>query len=323
MDDLTKELEKDLVGADGQQNENIEAGTEGGGGTTEEQAFKPEEKFPILGQLDTLGVNLPEDFEITEETTEDQLKDVINKQLESKFKPEDDNDPLLQEYKAAKEAGMTPEEFIERKKQALEFVNLNPDDGMKRYFQSIPDEKGERKYTDEQINEYLGKLTAIEKDQMWSGIREKIAGGQQQQTTQQKPDYKSYVDQVNQQIEQDYKDLFDKKAKQEELFGLPYGETEKADFNKKFLDLIKVDPEREPVQIFPRKAIDILNDPEKLYNLLYLNDMIESGKFEKMMKDMKDNLSEEFLKKGGLAPRVPSGSSSKHIIKPPESTDFV
>jgi hypothetical protein len=313
----------DLAGMDTDDDNGAAAAIEEGAATVE---FKPEEKFPILNTLGTLDVALPEDFEITEETTEEDIKEKINEQLQNKYKPEGEEDSFTSEYNEAKAAGLTPEQFIAQKKEANEFFNLNADSGLKRYYQSQAKEvdgKQVRKYDDDAVNAHLDKMSPIDKDQMWDQIKNSIAGQQQQERKPEVNQYQTKVNEMNTSNEESYNAIFAEKGKQQNFHGLEFGESERSEFNKEFVELMKINSEREPMQVYPRKAVEIFNDPERLYDVLLIDKMIQSGKFNGKMKGVKDIAAAELLKRGGVAPKGKAGQSGQQFRDPPTSADMV
>jgi len=321
-----EELAQDLVDMPNDQNyipEPVEEGsgeggqeghTEGEGGG-EAPVIEPEAQTTFDNYKD-LGVEFPEDFKL-EGLTKDQIKEKAQEIIKGTGKAPEEEDPFIANYKKAKEAGLTHEQYMERQTQRKQFLSMPADQGLKQVYQSIANENGERKYTDEQIDEHLQTMTAIEKDQQWNNIKAQA----QQEPEQEKQDtqFVNKTDEYNKSTLPTMAEKFSSEY-QEDLLGIPFGESDKKEFNEKYKDMLSIDAEGEIKQFYPSKLLDVMNDAKKVYELLYIHEKLQNGGLQKFINDAKETAIEEALKKAGIEPqRGKSGKASTPL--PPQSSD--
>jgi hypothetical protein len=278
-----------------------------------EKATEEPSDHPLKMYMEKLGYEIPEEVDFENE-------DEAIAAIKEHNKPKDEEDPFIKEYKERKEAeGFSQEEFLKQKMERMELKNLNSDDGLKKYLSMI-EENGEKLYTDDDIDEFLTGKSKIEKDQMWKSVKEKITDPepQPQKTTSDNYVEKYNKETVNQLLETATGEIKDS----EDIYGLPYGEAERAKFDQKFKELMSIDAKGEPLQVYPKPVLKIINDPKELYKLLYVYDQLKSGKFDLSLKEHKDNTSEEALSKMGVSRKQTSGEY-RATAPPPKSEDFV
>ena len=95
-----------------------------------------------------------------------------------------------------------------------------------------------------------------------------------------------------------------------DIYGIPYGESDRKEFDKQFSDLMSIDAKGEYMIVYPKPILKILNNPAELYKLMYLKTKLESGSFDIVPKSKQQNIEEEALSKMGVSRKQVSGEVS-------------
>lgn len=271
-----------------------------------------------LDVLKELGIEFGDDVDISKLTKEE----AITKAKEALAKKSEVDDPFVKEYLEAKKSGLTHDQYLEKKSAASKFVKLNANDGLAAIYKNMTNEDGSRKYSDDVIEQHLGKLTDIEKDQQWSKYKEEFTQ-QQNKVTDNKTNYASQFDKYNKEsvpklIENISTEIRDS------IYGIPFSETDKEAYNKEFQSLLEINgAESEVKQVYPNKAFDLLNDPKTLYELYFIHSKIKNGGLDKLIKDMRDSAVEEALSKAGLSRQRNNQGSEGRNLPPPTPDELV
>ncbi len=267
---------------------------------------------PLKGYMEKLGYEIPEDIDFSNE------EEAINK-IKEHNKPEDTDDDFIKEYKEKKSSeGFDKEAFLKEKAESAAMKRLPADEGLRKYLSSMQ-EDGERVYTDDDIDEFLSGKSKIEKDSMWKTVKEQI---KEPEPESKAPSYEEHVKDYNSTVvEKLLTNATSDLTTAKDIYGIPYGEADKTKFNKEFTELMSIDAKGEPIQVYPKPVLKILNNPQELYKLLYVHSKLKSGDFDLVIKDRKNEVSEEALSKMGVSRKNVSGEF-KATAAPPTPDDF-
>lgn len=237
------------------------------------------------------------------------------------------NDPFIESYLKAKETpGFDVDKYIDSYKEGKSVSTMDSDNGLKYYYQQLKTENGERQYTDEDINTYLEKITPIEKNEKWNSVKgtleEQTKNTYKQSTEEYKKTLTDFYGKTQENTNAYLTQLYDTKAKNSEIAGLPYAEGDKKEFQQYFSELMQINTESEPLTVVPRKIHDLLNDNEMLYDVLYIYNQMKKGALQKHIANLRDETSKQVLDKMGVNPRSVSGHMS-NPIRPPKPEDFI
>lgn len=309
---------KDLLGEDNNMVPPVESDDTPEAEEQEEQISDSDNPIPedvnnAYNAYKELGIEFPEDFKlqgITKEELQGKAKELMTP------KQEEDEDPFLTEYKEAKKAGLSHEDFMKQKSERNELLSMDAHNGLKRVFQSMANENGERLYDDNTIEEHLEKLTAIEKDQQWNATKQQLQA--QKQPVKQSDGIQTKAHEYNEstlpKLAENISSEFEN-----EIVGLPFGESEKKEFNNEFKELLQIDAKSEPKTVYKSKVLDVMNNAKELYELMYVRKMLKSGGLQKYISSEKEKAIAAALEKAGIEPQRKSGTDGTPL--PPQKPD--
>lgn len=311
-DALMKEMEQDLLGDvyDVSNDQMID--------TPDDVSKNTVEPTPPASKalFEKMGWEVPEDIDFTNE--DEAIQKV--KEFNTKKEPEDD---FIREYKERKEKEqINPEDFIKEKMERLSIKNLPADEGLRKYLSQIKEDDGNPLYSEEDIDEFLNSKPKIEKDQMWREIKKNITQEQPKQESN-NIDLQQYSREYNsKQVPKLLTYATSELKEKNDIYGIPYGETERKEFDKQFSDLMSIDATGESMVVYPKPILKILNNPSELYKLMYLKTKLESGSFDIIPKSKQTQVEEDALSKMGVSRKQVSGEY-RATSPPPTSDDFI
>ena len=236
------------------------------------------------------------------------------------------DDPFIKAYLKAKEKETFDfDEFMQIQNKRYEIDKLDPNTGLKDYYQSIM-EGDKRKYNDETIEKYLSNLSDIEKDKEWSSVKQNKQKEYDEFYDRKDQDYKQQLTQYYSEAQKETDDFVNalilSKEKVSDIAGIPHTKEVSGKFQEKFKELMAIDKDSEPITIVPRNIHKLLNDNELLYNLLYIYERMQDGGLTEYIETVRNEKVDNTLNKMGVNPSSKGGSMTKGVT-PPTPGDFV
>ena len=271
--------------------------------TTENQEFTPS---PVWNYLKERGVEVKEDVlkgNFGEGVTEyDALVQTI---IENTEYP-GDNDPFISAYMEAEDKNA----FIDSYKNLQSIKKLAPDDGLRYIYKNEVDEKGERVFTDEDIEEEIGKMSTLQKKREWNEYQRRIDAHQKEEagkiSEQRKQEMLKNIDKIQEQRTSIANTLLAEEDKITDINGIPYTPEMREQFKKDFIELNKINPET-GIPFFNEMLMDnnVLRDVIRAYSLF------KDNRIKHHISATKEGNKKEVLEKTDLLPRSKSGVTRK------------
>lgn len=249
-----------------------------------------------------------------------------NTEVTEPVKQPDIDDPFIKAYLKAKEKETFDfDEFMQIQNNRYNIDKLDPNTGLKEYYQSIMDGE-KRKYTDETIEKYINNLSDIEKDKEWSSVKQNKLKEYDEFYDRKDQDYKQQLTQYYTEAQKETDDFVNAlilaKEKVTDIAGIPHTKEVSGKFQEKFKELMSIDKESEPITIVPRHVHKLLNDNDLLYNLLYIHERMKDGGLTEYIEKMRNEKVDNTLNKMGVNPSSKGGSMTKGVT-PPAPSDFI
>lgn len=234
------------------------------------------------------------------------------------------DDEFIKSYRVARQdKDFDFNKFINETGQKNSVLNLEGKEFMTAMLKQEKNKDGGQKYTDKDIEDYIGKLTPIELDQKANELKasykkqneqflnqqkESITAKQQEEFNKWEANRKKEVEQVTKEFE-----------KLDNIGGLPISEADRKIFNPIFDKLTQHNPETG--QLFMDDYLQ--SDNKSLYKALYVLHKIDTDGISKYIGELKNNLKSETLKKLNIKPNILNESNQQEFGEPaPKSSDF-
>ena len=273
---------------------------------------------PLWDQLTKDGIEIPKEFaqgKFGENISEwDALRNVI---IENTEMP-GEGDPFVQQYLNIP-ADQRPE-FIKQYNERQAFYTLPASEGISSWYSSLVDDKGQPKYTEEQITQYVDKLDPITQDQEWQKIQQMARGAEQQMWNTQSEKYKAVeaqrMEQTNVRRRQTAQQVAMEIDTMKDYASIPLADDVKAEIKKNFEFLTQINPKTGNPHI-----INLLNDDKKLLDIVAALTIKEGDYVRKYLSAEKENFKDEILDKLDPNPKSKGGAQMFKVSQRPE--DFV
>jgi len=259
---------------------------------------------PVWDHLKEKGIEIPEVVtkgKFEEGTTE---YDVLVQSIIDNTEFPGENDPFITGYLQAEDK----DAYIGDYKTVQSIVGLSPDDGLRFVFKNELNAKGERVYTDDDIEEEMGKMTILQKKREWKAYQENIGKMQQdltaQRETQRVENIKKNLGTIQEKRLQVVNTLLAEEDKIKEINGLPYTEDMRNQFKQDFIELNKIDPET-GIPFFNKMLMDntVLTDVMRAYSLF------KDNRIKHHISNAKEQAKKEVLERTDLNPKLKSGTT--------------
>ena len=284
---------------------------------------QPEPKLQFQGAWDKLkeqGVEVSEDYlkgnfgEGVDEYTA--LQQTI---LESNKPqgPQATGDPFIDGYMQTDPEKRS--EYVRNYNQAEQLMQMDADAGLKWLYQQQKKADGERRFTDEQIEEELSNRTVISKETEWDRAKEFIEKNRRQamQAPQPTPEERATnIKQTNDAILDRVKPLLAEEDSMTEYQGIPYTPEMKAEFKETFARMTTINPETGNPHI-----VEFLNDDKNLRDMVRAYNATHGDKLKAYLSNFKEDFKEDVFNKLDLNPKPQSGSPPFEVAQNPD--DFV
>lgn len=106
--------------------------------------------------------------------------ELLSQQIINNTEVDVEKDSFVQQYLSAKAKGIDANAFVNSYNNRVNMLNMPSADFVKTMYRSVADAKGERRYTDEDIDKLIEGKSAIEIDQMADGMKRQYAQSQLQ-----------------------------------------------------------------------------------------------------------------------------------------------
>ena len=107
--------------------------------------------------------------------TAKERNDLVLQQIIANTEIEGENDDFIQQYLSAKAKGIDANSFVNQYHGRINLLNMPSAEFVKATYRSVADAKGERRYSDEDIDKLIEGKSAIEIDQMADGMKRQYA----------------------------------------------------------------------------------------------------------------------------------------------------
>jgi len=334
--------------AEGSESDSKGKPPEGGESKSEETTKRPETYNPIWDRIVKQKKEAGIDFEIpkeiiegkTEDGTEvtpdmeyDMIADAMKKKEPSK-KDEGEGGEGKDEGEGEDVEGKKATAEHEQNIKANEFLKKPSKEFIELMLKSQKDEEGERKYSDEEIEEYIDSKNKIDLDKEANAYKEQYARALRDQqikhTKEQKQKQDKELNTFVENREKELSGLLDDMAQEDKIGGLPHGEAERKEFEPVFRKLMGFNKETKKTAIgeFFSGADIESNEVEqtkvgnrRLYEALFAYFQGKDGKTDKYLSKFKEDFKQNILDKTDTAPRKTEGKVT--VEKPPDTEDFV
>jgi len=282
-------------------------------GSLNQQAHNASQEYKMAyadawSQLEKEGIAIPEDFKQGKFGDHgDEWKAFINTIMENTSIPGED-DPFIQGY--LKTDPEKRADFIKNFTQQEDFYSLDSDKGIRTTYQMYKNENGERKYTDEAIDEYITSLKAIEKENIWDGIKAQKKETDNAILKERQENFAKNnterITRLNEQRSQIVDKLFEPLSKQTDINGIPISDEFKSNVKEQFKLLNTINPKTGNAYL-----MDYIGNNDNLMRMVIADALLheKSNPIVTFLSSYKEDFKEELLNKLSLNPR-PSSSSA-------------
>lgn len=225
--------------------------------------------------------------------------ELLTQEIIANTEIEGDDDDFTRQYKQAKAAGIDANSFVNQYNSRINLLNMPSAEFIKTAYRSMVDAKGERKYSDEDIDKLVEGKSQIELDQYAAGMKRQYAQVQFQKMNQSnvesiEADNKKYQPVV---------DSYVQKLKSEStIYGFELSAEEKETLGN------------EVSKMFVRSTKDGMNDFERMMSddnfvlqIAPIILMVKNGKYQSAMTAMKEAIKAKVYEKIDPNPQNPGG----------------
>lgn len=245
---------------------------------------------------------------------------VLKEYLGSK---ENDDDDFIQSYKEAKKAGIeSPDDFIQMQMQEKAILNADDDSLLKYSFENAVDDKGNKKYKTEEIDEYIESLNAIQKTEKAKEIRKALLEERESQISNKKQEIATQRDEALKQWDTSRQENVAKTLEKfkdvKEVGGIPFTESDLQEFAPIFDKLTQYNPQT------GRLYVDdyLQSDNDRIFKMMYLLHKSDKGEISKHISDVKESIKADVLKKMNITPNIQTQTSFSNSERVPNASDF-
>lgn len=221
-------------------------------------------------------------------------------------------DPFIQGY-----INTPPEErssFVASYNAVEGVLKMDADAGLKYVYQQEKNEKGERRYTDEEIEDDLKSRSKLQKDREWNELKAKINESRQpKQPTE--AEILSAISEENARRMKILEPIMAEEDGLNEIYGIPYTPEMKESFKNAFSVLNSINKKTGNPIIY-----DFLNDNNNLKDVIRAYALTKDNKLSAYLSDFKEDYKEKIIDSLDLKGKPKSGSSV--FAKPPTPDDF-
>jgi hypothetical protein len=175
-------------------------------------------------------------------------------------------------------------------------------------YQQRKDEKGERQFTDQEIEEYLGTQTKISLTNEWNRSREVIAHQRQQALNPPQPtaqEIEARISEVNAARMNQLKPLLEEELSVETIGGIPYTKELKDEFRQTYSRLNLINPRTGEPYLY-----QFLEDPKNLRDTMRALVLLKDDKLSRFISDFKEDFKEKTFEKLDPRPKPKPGAAS-------------
>ncbi len=259
---------------------------------------------------------MPED--INEENEYDLLMDFMAKNLEP------DIEGLPDEAKEIialhKEGKYNAEQYFSQKSLDYQDVTKLPDKDLLFNLYKARDGKSEQNpngFTDDEIEDYLGKKSRIELKDMAQSARQQILKTREEKTIQREAEQKQKYEQNFEKLQESRKkraeEVVNRFKDRNNIFGVDFSPDEKREFDKQFFDMISINKETGMTKI-----AEMLQDDNLLYSVAAI---LHKGDLSGYITDVKEGVKKSFEER--LDRTLDKDKGSTKMAKPVDRSKLV
>lgn len=202
---------------------------------------------------------------------------------------EGDQDDFMRQYKQAKASGIDANSFVNQYNSRVNLLNMPSADFIKTAYRNVLDARGERRYSDEDIDKLIGGKSQIELDQYAEGMKRQYAQAQFQKM---EASNTASIEAENQKYQPIVNAFVDQLKSGTSVYGFELSNDEKealgTDVSKLF-----VRNTRDGMNEFER----MMSDDNFVLQVAPLLLMVKSGKYNSAMKAMKEAIKAKVIDK--------------------------
>ncbi len=215
-----------------------------------------------------------------------------------------DDDEFVKQYKVAKASGIDTNSFISQFNSRVNMLNMPSAEFIRNAYQSITDAKGERKYSDADIDKLIEGKSQIELDQYAGSMKQQFAKAQYQKLSQ---DTASAIDAENKKYQPIVDSYVQKLKSEQSVYGFELSTEEKETLGNEVSKMFVRNPKNGSNE-FER----MMSDDQFVLTVAPLLLMVKNGKFNTAMTAMREKIKAKALEKLDQVP--PNGQGGAGII---------
>ena len=226
-------------------------------------------------------------------------------------------DPFLDGYNATPAEKRA--EYIANYNQASQVINMDTDAGLKYVYQQVKDAKGERAYTDADIDADIAGRSKLSKDREWNQMQETMKLEQARALevpvpTQAQVD--TYIANANTAVIAKITPMLLAEDAMTEVHGLPYTPEMKATFKEDFTKLNLTNPKTGDPYLYEfLSADDNLRDMVRAYSLS------KGNKLNVFLSNFKEDFKEDTFNKLGVSLKPQGGVGAFSVAQTEDDLD--
>ena len=215
--------------------------------------------------------------------------DLLVQQIISNTDFDGDEDAFMRQYNQAKAAGIDANSFVTQFNSKTNLLNMPSADFIKTAYKGVTDAKGERRYSDEDINKFIEGKSQIELDQYANSMKQRYA-----QTEFQKMEATNTasIEAENQKYQPIVNSFVEQLKSGTSIYGFDLSKDEKealgTDVSKLFVRSTK-----DGMNEFER----MMSDDNFVLQIAPLLLMVKNGKYNSAMKAMKEAIKSKVIDK--------------------------
>lgn len=214
-----------------------------------------------------------------------------------------EDDAFVQQYLSAKAKGIDANSFVNQYNSRINMLNMPSAEFVKTMYRSVADAKGERRYTDEDIDKLIEGKSAIEIDQMADGMKRNYA---QSQLQKMEADSTAAIEKENKEYQPVVDSFVSQLKNGTSIFGFDLSAEDKEALGTEVSKLFVRSP-KDNMNEFER----IMSDDNFVLQIAPLILMVKNGKYRAAMTALKEATKAKAIEKLDSAPGNQGGGLGK------------
>lgn len=224
-------------------------------------------------------------------------------------KPATSGDPFIDGYNAT-----PPEkraEYVANYNQAQQVLSMDAEAGLKFVYQQAINEKGERLYTDEDIEADLSSRSKLNKDREWQGMKTTIQAEQTRAMTPPEPtqaEIDEYLTKANADVMKIITPMLAEEDAMTEVYGIPYTSEMKAQVKENIIKLNSINPKTGDPYLY-----EFLAENNNLRDVIRATSLKQDNSIKTYLSNFKEDFKAETFEKLGLNLK-PQGGTGQFAV---------